>query len=395
MISAGIVAEYNPIHKGHIYHMQRIRKITDAQCVVVIMSGDFVQRGEPAILDKYTRAECALADGADLVLELPCRYALSSAEQFAAGAVRILSALGTDYLGFGSECGDMNLLTKTASVLADESTEFHTALSGYLCAGLSFPAARMKAMEQIIPEAKEILHTPNNILAIEYIKEIRRGHHTIRPVTIAREGTGYNDISTIQNEFASACALRKTLEGGKLEDIRGFVSEHTFEILQKTYQKTFPIFTDDFSTVLYYRLSILLQENKKLTDFTDVSESLSNRIANMQKTRITFTEFAAKLKSRDMTYSRIMRSLMHILLNHKKESAANDYVRILGFNETGRAFLSNLRKTCTLPIITKPADYKDLLTDDIFASALYNQIVYEKYGTVIADDFRHKIIRNG
>lgn len=397
MILAGIIAEYNPFHAGHEFHIQRTKELTGADCAAVVLSGNFVQRGEPAVMDKFLRAKCALCCGADLVIELPLQHSLSSAEQFACGALFLLNALRADYLSFGSECGCIGTLTDIARLLLREPPEYKKVLKNALSAGMSFPRARDAALCALNPDFNGILSAPNNTLGIEYIREIQRKAYKIQPVTLQRTGAGYHDSRTLRGQLPSATALRALLQNNRLAELSAYVPKPVFSLMQEHYQKSFPICADDFSSLLYYRLSMLVLQNVDLTDFCDVSPSLANRIANMMKKNNqprTFMETADFLKTKDITHSRIMRCLMHILLDiHNGDILPPSCIRILGLNETGKKYLSSIKKDCPLPIITKPAAAKELLKKEIYSSDIYNQAVYDKYNTTLQNDYTHNIIQ--
>lgn len=406
MISAGIVAEYNPFHNGHKYHIEKTREITGAECIIVIMSGDFTQRGEPAIADKYTRTRCAISAGADIVIELPCRYALSSAEMFASGSVSLLEAMKADYISFGSECGNLDILSQLAHLLADETPEYKSLLAKFCSEGSSYAAARMKALAEIFPEAAGIIDNPNNILATEYLKAIISNRYSIKPITITRNGIGYNDTYIKDGMNASASSIRALLDNGSydisktpgtpsISSIKPYVPESVYDILRDSYNHCFPVYTDDFSSLFYYKTASLINENVNLSSFSDVSDAMANRLAKNINPGLSISQTALLLKTKNIAYSRIMRSFMHILLNHHAGSNINDsYLRILGFNNTGRKYISQNKGNFTAPLITKPADYASLIRNDVFASSVYNRIVYEKYGNLIKDDFRHELIIN-
>lgn len=400
MISAGIVAEYNPFHNGHKYHIEKTREITGAECIIVIMSGDFTQRGEPAIADKYIRTRCALSAGADIVIELPCRYALSSAEMFASGSVSLLEAMKADYISFGSVCGNLDILSRLAHLLADETPEYKSLLAKFCAEGSSYAAARMKALTEIFPKAADIINNPNNILATEYLKAIISNRYSIKPVTITRNGIGYNDTDIKEGMNASASAIRALLdsvssESSKVSSIKPYMPESVYDILKDSCNHCFPVYTDDFSSLFFYKTASLINENVNLSSFSDVSDAMANRLVKNISPGLSISQTALLLKTKNIAYSRIMRSFMHILLNHHAGSSINgNYLRILGFNNTGRKYISQNKGNFTAPLITKPADYAELIRDDVFASSVYNRIVYEKYGNLIKDDFRHELIIN-
>lgn len=408
MKAVGIITEYNPFHNGHFYHLQKAKELTGADVCVAVMSGNFIQRGEPAIVDKYIRCQAAVDAGVNLLVELPSYYALSSAELFADGAVKTLDALHVDSLVFGSECGDIDLLKNIAALLANEPDNYKELLKKHLSTGKSFPAARQIALETVMGAAfGEILSAPNNILGIEYLKVLLRSHSAIRPLTLARKGSGYHDTDT-SGTFLSASALRKALLPP---------AHHAPELLTRSMPDSMssrmlqmldayaPIVPDDFTLLLNYKLLEIFCEcehhkNKiaeQLSRYTDITLELGSRIAAIFTGTDSFTELALKIKSRQYTYSRICRCLMHIVLNIKKESAAFyegaqiPYIRILGFDKKGQDYLSFIKKQCPAPIITKIGANKTLLGLDMHCAHIYNQIVLQKSGYLIPDEFRQGI----
>lgn len=392
MKTVGIIAEYNPFHNGHAYHIEKTKREADADYCVVVMSGDFVQRGEPACLDKYTRTRSCLENGADLVLELPFSYAAANAEFFAEGAVSILDGIGIiDTLSFGSESGDLALLCDLASLLKDESAGFSALLNKYMKEGLSYPSAREKAlMEEFgdkLPEG--FLQKPNNILALEYLKALSRRNSEIRPFTIPRIGDYH--ASEAGEHFSSATSLRKLIrESRKSEVLAPFVPEKALSVMQKDWN---PVFPSDFSAMLGYAL--LSKRNGNLTAYADVSGELEGRIKKSLTSYGGFEEFADTLKTKQFTRARINRALLHILTDTLeaeqaglKEAGFPSYARILGFRRDAGPLLTELKKKSAIPVITKMADAdaildpvrKRMLEKDIFAADLYRASVVSVYG---------------
>lgn len=398
----GIIAEYNPFHKGHAYQIEQARLLTGCDFLVVVMSGDYVQRGAPAVFDKYTRTRMALACGADLVLELPVACSCASAEFFASGAVSLLDGLGcVDFLCFGSESGDLQSLMAPARILAKESPAFQEALRRGLSLGLSFPAARKEAFRACTSDP-DILDLPNNILGIEYLKALLQRESTIKPVTVKREGQGYHD-TLLDSGFASASGIRRFLK--QEEDLRSAVPalenslpEPVMEILKGTPAHTLPVWEEDFSMLLRYEL--LRQSASDLTRYADISPDLGRRLKNCADKFSSFSEFAALVKTKDVTYTRITRALFHILLNLTEEdtrkSVSMPYARILGFRKDHSRILGLLKKNSRIPIIPKAADYKNYLTPDLqllfekdlFAANLYETIAAAKQKRAFLHDLK-------
>lgn len=391
----GLIAEYNPFHNGHQYHIEKAKELTGADAAIVVMSGDFVQRGAPAIMPKHLRAEMALKAGASLVIELPVCYATGTAEQFSHGAVSILNSLGcVDAICFGSECGDITALNELAEILYNEPDEYKEVLQKHLRNGLSFPLARQKAIEEIYPtqDFSKILEQPNNILGIEYIKALYRLNSKIKPYTIQRISSQYHGAD-LQEKFSSATALRQVIGENSIHGLVGQIPNDNISLFQNNYQKRYPIFTNDFSLLLKYRL---LNETKlTLTQYADVSEELANRIYNQRNEYIDFEQFCELLKTKEVTYSRISRALIHILLGVKKTDYMNiNYARVLGFRKDDADVLTEIKNKATIPLVTKITQQKDALLDiDIFVSNLYESVVTDKFKTSFINEYKHAVVR--
>ena len=396
----GLIAEYNPFHNGHQYHIEKAKEITGADAVIVVMSGNFVQRGTPAIMPKHLRAEMALSTGASLVLELPVCYATGTAEQFAYGAVSILNSLGcVDAICFGSECGDITALNELAKILYNEPDEYKESLQNYLRCGLSFPVARQKAMEELYPlqNYSDILEQPNNILGIEYLKALYRLNSNIRPYTIQRLSSQYHDID-LQEQFSSATALRQTISNGNFENLNGQVPSDCMTLLETHYQTRYPVYVNDFSLLLKYRL--MNETKSSLTQYADVSEELANRICNQLNNFVSYKQFCELLKTKEVTYSRISRALLHILLGIKKTDYTDiQYARVLGFRKEDSDVLTVIKNASAIPLLTKLTATKDLsdvavqmLDHDIYASNLYESVVTDKLKTPYINEYEHQIV---
>ena len=307
MTITAVIAEYNPFHNGHAYQLAKARELTGADYLVVIMSGDFVQRGAPAILDQHDRAELALLGGADLVLQLPCHFALGSAQHFARGAVSLLTALGcVDFLCFGSEYGDTAPFLELADVLLHEPEEYRELLSGLLRNGLSFPTARAQALSAYFSDSasfsslsKEELDTflkePNNILGIEYVQALLLSQSRIRPVTIRREGSGYHEGALFTQALPSATAMRNLLfsnphKDPELSALASCMPEAVFPAFQNAVASHGLLTADDFSLLLAARL--LTETKGSLSSCLDLSPDLANRILRQRHACSSFSEFA-------------------------------------------------------------------------------------------------------
>lgn len=405
----GIIAEYNPFHNGHKYHLEETRRMTKADYVIAVISGNFMQRGTPAVIDKYTRTQMALENGVDLVLELPLFYAAGSAEFFAHGAVTLLDRLGiVDSLCFGSESGTITVLSEIASLLAKEPEAYRTALKKALRAGHSFPRARSLALGTCLPDSpqyKDALSSPNNILGMEYLKSLLKNDSSITPYTIKRMGNDYHDALLNETALSSASAIRSSLEDtGTLDDIKQHVPASVYKLLKHRHGKSFPINSNDFSSLLHYRL--LLEAPRGFTDYMDLTADFSDKIQKNLYHFKDFEQFCELLKSKDMTYSRISRSLLHILLamtNSQMEQWQPQtiyYARILGFHKDAAPLLHMLKANTSIPLISKLADAPSYLTPnglamlekDIQASHIYDSVVSSKFHIPFVNEYSKQII---
>ena len=405
MNTIGIIAEFNPFHNGHLHLIQKCKELLHADRVIVIMSGDFTQRGAPAFVDKFTRTKMALRCGADVVLELPIYYALGSAEYFAQGAVSTLNRLGCiDYLCFGSECADLSLLTETARILNDEPSSFRDTLSKELKKGLSYAAARQKALmtclkEKDISFPDSVLSSPNNILGIEYIRALLELNSPIKPFTIKREGEDYN--SEALSELPSAKAIRSALlEKNDFSLLSSCIPPFCLNEL-KNYHGTFAD-SDDLSVLLHYKL--LTERSNGYTVFQDVNEDLSNKIISNLEEFTCFGAFCEQLKSKDIAYSRISRVLCHILLNitsknmdEYKNNGYTSYARILGMKKASSDIVKEMKASTKIPVIGNLKEAKESLTSDLekrlFDETLTASILYFSiYKNTVLNEYRTPLI---
>lgn len=408
----GIITEYNPFHNGHKYHIEEAKKITGADYVIAVMSGDFVQRGSPAIIGKYARTMMALNNGVDLVLELPICYAVGSAQYFALGAVTLLDRLGlVDYLCFGSECGNITVLEEAAKLFNNPTDNFNDLLYFYIREGLSYPAARAKAAKLSNDiqnkDLLDIIAEPNNILGIEYIKALLQINSSIQPVTIKRQKAHYHDIE-LHDKISSATAIRNILHDTKnqsdLNLINDSVPNSVYDYFINNHYTTFPITIEDFSSIIKYKL--LAESSHELTQYLDISSDLADRIKNIDIQNYSINELIQMVKSKNITLTRVNRALIHILLNIRSkdfQEYMNDetiyYARILGIKKEASHLIRRIKKAERTQVITKVSKAKEqldflgmkMLNQDIFATHLYNQVVYEKFKTKIPNEYKHGI----
>lgn len=386
----GIIAEYNPFHNGHRYHMEESVKLTEPDFTICVMSGSFTQRGEPAMADKWIRAASAVENGIDLVLELPFAFACNNAEYFAAGAVDILNRLGcVTHLSFGSEAGDLTALSTAAEYLSHEEEDLKKSIKEFADQGMSFPRARYEAVKKCVgPSYSDLLKSANNILAVEYLKQLHLTGSRIAPVTVRRYGTGYHDINTYEN-IASASAIRHKLSKAlNFEEIREFIPAGTFQVL-KHINGNVNISFNDFYPLMIYR--ILTSDSDELGKILSATEGLENRVKKAAAESSDMNSLIRAVLSKRYTYTRIHRLLTHTLINLDKDSFRHllenriNYARVLGFSRKGAALLKIIKKEKqnSIPVITninreisRDSLEWNLLKYDITASDIYNLTAY-------------------
>lgn len=507
----GIIAEYNPFHNGHAYQIREIKKRTGADYVIAAMSGDFVQRGAPAVIDKYARAKMALSCGIDLVLELPVLWATSSAESFAMAGVTMFEKTGcVDGICFGAETDNLPLLSMAADILADEPDAYRDALLSNIKRGLNFPRARASALLHALPESdadtsmadelQEALDSPNNILAIEYLKALKRRGSAMVPLLLKREGAGYHDTaisvacapqtsatrtaamhaSVITTDFpaagsahsgnahaaaadatiaphaqdspgtgthftaadatmdlstpgtaqeasapvpaASATAIRNVLAqfsaaaflSARQHEalptvLKNVMPAPAFLVLSDYLAQYAPVWEDDFSAVLDYLLLSL--PKKTLSGFGGCNADIANRLHQSRRSLRTFSSFCEEMKSRDITYTRMSRVLLHLILGIKNEDYVRfakresadyvPYLRMLGFKKDSAPLLRLVSKNASVPLLSKLADAaanltpeaNALLEQDIFAADFYEQTLARKKRTTSRSEYAREIVR--
>ncbi|NME81742.1 nucleotidyltransferase [Clostridium sp. SM-530-WT-3G] len=394
----GIITEYNPFHKGHAYHLLHCKKDTKSSGVVCVMSGNFMQRGIPAIVDKWKRAEMAVKNGVDLVIELPLVYSISSAEYFAFGGISLLNNLGIiDTVYFGSEHGNIDVLDSIADVLSNEPLEYKKLLKKHLDNGFPFHSSRSIALDQYLKNenVKEVLSNSNNILGIEYIKAIKSLNSKIIPKTLKREGSSYNE-ETLSKSFASATSIRKHLKENSIDLLGDVLTEESFAILNNLHQNNYK-FTFEEDMFKYIKYKLLTNENA-LASLPDVSEGLDNKIYKEILSSNSLDQLILSVKSKRYTYTRINRILAQCFLNLenydllKLAKSPAPYARVLAFNNTGREILKKMKKTSTIDIITKipKNNLCDHLKLDILGTKAYS--VLNNHINPMADYFNGPII---
>ena len=404
----GIIAEYNPFHNGHLYHLENSKKLTGCDYSIAIISGNFTQRGSTSIINKWEKTKMALSNGIDLVIELPVIYSISSAENFADGAIKILNSLGiVDYLSFGSETSDISVLKNISNVLYFEPNEYKNILSHELKKGLSFPKARENALLMYLNDIRRysgVLSSPNNILGIEYLKALKKHNSNIIPVCIKRFESEYNSTD-FSSDIASATAIRSLIKNKSFEIVTGLVPSDSYSILLDNVRighivEDLNIFEKE---IIYLLRKMSIEE---ISNLPDVSEGLEFAIKEAANSCNSIIEFLSMVKSKRYTSTRIQRILLYVLLGITKkdmEISKNvlPYVRVLGFNENGTKLISEISKNNPkLNIITsvkkfvdsnKNKNLKHMLDKDIFSTNVYT-IGYE-YDSLNNLDYKNGIIK--
>ena len=402
----GIIAEYNPFHNGHLYHLQQSKKALNISHSIAIISGNFTQRGSVSIINKWTKAEMALKNGIDLVIELPLLYSISSAENFAEGAIKILNSINlVDYISFGSECGDINKLTDIANILYNEPKEYKNLLSIELRKGLSFPKARELALNKYLKtdNISNLLGSSNNILGIEYIKALRKYKSNIVPFTLQRFNTNYNDFN-INNNIASSTAIRQFLKNEDFDSISKVLPPDVVEIILDKFNSG-EVLTDlsIFEKEIIYTLRKM--SIKEISMLPDVTEGLEYSIKNAVNQCNNISSLIEQIKSKRYTYTRLQRILIYCLLGITKDDmnlAKNTipFIRVLGFNANGKKLLSSISKNNpNLHIITSVKKFMDSCVDDNLKLILKKDILASNIYTLGYNssspanlDYTHKLI---
>ncbi len=388
----GIVAEYNPFHNGHLYHLKKSKELTGSDYSIAIISGNFTQRGNTSLIDKWLKTKLVIENGIDLVIELPVLYSTSSAENFAEGSIKILNSLGiVNYISFGSETEDINLLKKYADILSEEPTEYKKLLNEELDSGISFPKARQKALhsylryEYLIGNTDiDALNSPNDILGIEYLKALKKINSKIIPIAIKRNKSNYNSTKTHEN-IASATAIRHLIKNNNISNLKDVLPQTSYQLLLDAINSQNIV--NDLSCyekeILYTLRKMSIEQISKLAD---VSEGLEFAIKKASNSAKNLSELIDSIKSKRYTVTRIYRILLYSLLNVTKKDIeisknTTPYIRVLGFNENGKSLISDISKANpNLQIVTsvkkfidynKDRNLKLLLEKDILATNIY------------------------
>lgn len=385
---SAIISEYNPLHKGHVYHINKTRDLTHCDALICIMSGNFVQRGLPAILDKWSRTEMALKSGIDLVIELPCIYSLSSAEFFAWGAVSLINSLNVvNFLSFGSECGDISLLKNLSHILTSEPESYKHYLKQELINGLPYAKARSNALSKYVTSKNNLcfkdlepaMSSSNNILGIEYCKSLLKLNSKINPITIKREGANYNS-QDLDSKFSSATSIRKFMkENTNINILQNHIPSHSFQIINNLYNLGYS-FADEDKMIPFIKYKLLTGENT-LINIPESSEGLHNKIYKEILRENNFENLVLHIKSKRYTFTRISRILCEYFIGFDAydikslRSSKCSYARVLGFNSTGAKVLKEIKKHSTIPLITKiPKTTNKMLDLDLQSTKAYSLI---------------------
>lgn len=403
----GIIAEYNPFHNGHFYHLEESKKQSGCNYSVAVMSGNFVQRGEPAIINKWDRAGMAVLNGIDLVLELPTVYSISSAENFAEGAIKLLDSLSiVDTFSFGAEASNLNILNEFAEILYKEPAEYISILNHELSKGISYPKARENALLMYLNDIRKyanVLSSPNNILGIEYLKALKRLRSRMIPFSIERLGPKHDEL-TIEDNISSASYIRKLIEKNKSNQTSSLLPRFSYSILENCIKKGNVVSSlKCFEKEILYCLRKMTCE--EIANLPDVTEGLENLIKDSANSCNSITELISKIKTKRYTETRIKRILLYTLIGITKKDMALSrkhvpYVRVLALNNNGKKLLSDIAiSNPKLPIITSVKRFMDsnpnknllnMLQKDIFATNVYT-LGYE-YDSIANLDFTNKLI---
>jgi predicted nucleotidyltransferase len=380
MRAVGLIVEYNPFHNGHAYHLQASKEAAEADVVIAVMSGNFLQRGEPALVSKWQRTKMALLNGVDLVFELPYGFATQKAETFANGAVSILDAVGCNSLCFGSESGDLSSFLQTIDYLELKQSRFNESIKHYIDTGVSYPKALSLAFHQLPDSEKYLdLAKPNNILGLEYIKALKHQNSNVIPLTISRKNANYHDQDFSSATIASATSIRKAIftdSDGK-SAIDQYVPEPTKQLL-KEYFHNYQVFHQWENYWSYLQFRLIHSSPEELREIYEMEEGLENRLLSAAQEAGSFNEFMEQVKTKRYTWTRLQRLCVHILTNTKKEEMAfiserASYIRLLGMTTRGKEYLNKKKSHFSLPLISKLSSFKGKeINLDIKAARIYS-----------------------
>ncbi|EKS8353628.1 TPA: nucleotidyltransferase [Bacillus cereus] len=399
-----MVVEYNPFHNGHLYHVQQTKKLTQSDIIIAVMSGPFLQRGEPALISKWYRTKMALANGVDLVVELPYVFATQKAETFANGAISILNALRVSEICFGSEDGQIENFYNTISVQKNEEETFNYLVKQFMDAGNSYAKATSDAFSHILTSEKNIdMSQPNNILGFQYMKAILSQNSSIQAQTIKRFASHYHDETFNDQHIASATSIRKQLfsEEGSFTTIKPFLPQATTSLLAN-YKQNYGILHNWEQYFSFFKYRLMTMSPGDLRHIYEIEEGLEHRILSKIQNSSSFYSFMEALKTKRYTWTRLQRACTHILTNTTKEEirSANieqhaPYIRLLGMSQKGQTYLSKNKKKIELPILTHTKTFDHAALDiEKKANSVYFSIMHEPLRTqLLKQDITHHPVR--
>ncbi|HDR6284663.1 hypothetical protein CN912_02645 [Bacillus cereus] len=399
-----MVVEYNPFHNGHLYHVQQTKKLTQSDIIIAVMSGPFLQRGEPALISKWYRTKMALANGVDLVIELPYIFATQKAETFANGAISILNALRVSEICFGSEDGQIENFYNTISVQKNEEETFNYLVKQFMDAGNSYAKATSDAFSHILTSEKNIdMSQPNNILGFQYMKAILSQNSSIQAQTIKRFASHYHDETFNDQHIASATSIRKQLfsEEGSFTTIEPFLPQATTSLLAN-YKQNYGILHNWEQYFSFFKYRLMTMSPGDLRHIYEIEEGLEHRILSKIQNSSSFYSFMEALKTKRYTWTRLQRACTHILTNTTKEEirSANieqhaPYIRLLGMSQKGQTYLSKNKKKIELPILTHTKTFDHAALDiEKKANSVYFSIMHEPLRTqLLKQDITHHPVR--
>lgn len=423
MSTVGIIAEYNPFHNGHMLHLNSAKELTGADHALSVMSGNFLQRGLPAFCDKYSRAFLAVSCGLDAVFELPFIYAVSGAGEFAAAGISLLNSLGAvDYVAFGAEDNAPELFDEISQLMAEEPEEYSLRLKSLLKGGHSFASARAAALSEVFGDTcAAIINKPNNILAIEYCTALKKTGSHIKPVIITRKYSDYNSTE-LNPAVSSASAINRAIyDSGSYSNIKDNVPEAVYSFIADNFNRRLPVYHDDMSQLLQHKRLFSntadpngnpggkkygnINPNGKYTgtEIYDMSTEIENRLKKLP-VNDTISNVAGALKTRNYTYTRVCRALVHYIFGVTGEEFQREkadgyirYARLLSFRKDSGAMLKEIKSKATVPVITKMADTAPEIIGslqmkyDLMATNIYNNMIYNKFGEILPNDFTANI----
>jgi len=380
MNAVGLIVEYNPFHNGHAFHLNASKEAAGAEVVIAVMSGNFLQRGEPALVSKWYRTKMALLNGVDIVFELPYMFAVQKAEIFASGAISILNAAGCDSVCFGSESGELSSFIQTIDFMNEQKQQLEENIHRFIVTGVSFPKAVSLAYHQLADSNSYLdLAKPNNILGIEYIKAIRNQNSSLKPLTVPRKNADYHDEHFASETIASATSIRKAIfsKADEQNSISQYVPTPTNQLLLE-YLEKYQVYHQWENYWDYLKFRLLTSSPNELRDIYEVEEGLEHRLLAAALKSGSFHEFMERIKTKRYTWTRLQRLCVHILTNTKKGQMAGPsdqatYLRLLGMTNKGKEYLNKRKKDFSLPLVSKLSSYKEKeIQLDLTAARVYS-----------------------